>query len=83
MTISFANRQWRQLLQCPAAGGGEAIFVDQRRGPHRFSGALPADGDYVVQVYLMRSAARRNEVANYTITIGIGAATGATPPEGT
>ncbi len=30
----------------------------------------------------MRSAARRNEVANFTLTIGIGAATGATPPEG-
>ena len=35
-----------------------------------YSGVLPADGDYVVRVYLMRPAARRGESSNYTVTIG-------------
>jgi hypothetical protein len=32
---------------------------------------LPADGTYVVRVYLMRNAARRNEASDYTLKIGI------------
>ncbi len=32
---------------------------------------LPAGGDWVVQVYLMRNAARRGEVANYRLSISI------------
>lgn len=35
------------------------------------AGTLPVDGDYTVRVYLMRSAARRNETAEYTLTVGI------------
>jgi hypothetical protein len=33
-----------------------------------FKGTLPADGQYTVRVYLMRSAARRAETADYAIT---------------
>ena len=32
-----------------------------------YEGTLPATGDYKIRVYLMRSAARRNEVANYRL----------------
>ena len=32
---------------------------------------LPADGTYVVQVYLMRNAARRNESATYTLDVAV------------
>ena len=32
---------------------------------------LPTDGDYKVRVYLMRNAARRNEVSDYTLTISV------------
>jgi hypothetical protein len=35
----------------------------------RFSGVLPDDGVYTVRVYLMRSAARRNETSQYTLAI--------------
>lgn len=38
---------------------------------NKWTGTLPADGDYRVRVYLMRSAARRNETANFTLTVGI------------
>ncbi|MEO1146089.1 MAG: DNA breaking-rejoining protein [Cyanobacteria bacterium J06638_22] len=33
----------------------------------QYQGALPASGDYRIRVYIMRNAARRNEVANYRL----------------
>lgn len=45
-----------------------ALFIGSSDGMN-FSGAVPDKGEYVVQVYLMRSAARRNETANYTLKI--------------
>jgi len=50
--------------------GDEAMFIGSQQGG-RYDGTLPADGEYTVQVYLMRNAARRNEKANYTLEIGI------------
>jgi len=46
------------------------MFIGSTEG-NRFSGTLTASGRHTVQVYLMRNAARRNEVANYTINIGV------------
>lgn len=36
-----------------------------------FRGMAPADGDYVIRVYLMRPAARRREASSYTLSIGV------------
>ena len=47
-----------------------AIFVGSTGG-NEWTGPLPADGEYTIRVYLMRSAARRNESASYTLTVGI------------
>jgi len=58
----------------PGKGPGDAaMFIGSLNGS-RYEGKLPADGTYTVQVYMMRSAARRNETANYTLDIGIEAA---------
>jgi hypothetical protein len=54
----------------PPGSTGEAIFVGSTSG-NEWTGALPADGEYTVRVYLMRSAARRNETADYTLSVGI------------
>jgi hypothetical protein len=63
-----------------APGSGDvAMFVGSTSG-NRFSGVLPTDGDYATRVYLMRNAARRNESASYTLTVGVtGQALSATP----
>ena len=46
---------------------------------NQYEGTLPATGDYKIRVYLMRSAARRNEVANYRLEMIVsGAAHGST-----
>lgn len=47
-----------------------ALFVGSTSG-NSFVGALPRDGDYTVRVYLMRSAARRDESARYTLNFTI------------
>ena len=45
---------------------------------NQYEGILSESGDYKVRVYMMRSAARRNEVANYTLNVSItGSATAA------
>jgi len=54
----------------PPGSDDVAIFVGSTSG-NEFTGALPADGEYKIRVYLMRSAARRNETAKYTLTVGI------------
>ena len=48
----------------------EALFIGATSGTVA-DVTLPAAGDYVVQVYLMRSAARRDEEARYTLGIGL------------
>lgn len=52
----------------PPGSTGSAMFVGD--SGENYSGVLPADGDYVVRVYLMRPAARRGESSNYTLTVG-------------
>ena len=51
-------------------GSEMSLFIGSTSGA-LFSGELPADGDYTVRVYLMRNAARRNELANYTLTLSL------------
>lgn len=43
-----------------------AYFIGSTQG-NQFEGPLPATGDHTVRVYMMRSAARRNETANYRL----------------
>jgi len=54
----------------PPGSGDVAMFIGSTSGD-RFSGVLPTDGDYHIRVYLMRNAARRNEVANFTLTVDV------------
>ncbi len=54
----------------PPGSKDVAIFNGSTSG-REWSDALPADGEYTVRLYLERSAARRNETASFTLTIGI------------
>ena len=51
-------------------GNDEALFVGGTNG-NKAKIKLPSDGDYVVQVYLMRSVARRGTPVNYTLTVTV------------
>ena len=50
-------------------GSDVAMFIGSTSGSET-QVVLPTDGTYVVRVYLMRNAARRNETSSYTLTIG-------------
>jgi len=53
-------------------GRDEALFVGSTSGSVADVPA-PEAGEYVVRVYMMRSAARRNETARYTLALSLGA----------
>ena len=38
---------------------------------NRFEGVARMSGTYTISAYMMRSAARRNETSNYTLTVGL------------
>jgi hypothetical protein len=61
----------------PPGSGGEAIFIGSTSG-NEFSGTLGASGTYGIQVYLMRSAARRKETCSYALTVEIHGGSAAT-----
>lgn len=54
-------------------GSEEALFIGSTSG-NVADIPLPAAGTYVVRVYLMRNAARRDEVAEYALGIGLAGA---------
>lgn len=70
MTVNFKPSNASAYFNVLPPGSEEAIFIGSTAG-NRFEGPLPTDGLYTIRVYLMRNAARRNEVANYTLDIGI------------
>jgi len=53
----------------PPGGTDVAMFIGQTG--EDFTGMLPIEGDYTIRVYLMRSAARRNESSDYALTVSV------------
>lgn len=56
--------------------GDQALAVSEMTGDmvpdvNQFKGKLPTSGIYTISVYLVRAAARRNEVSTYSLEIGI------------
>ncbi|WP_223526436.1 MULTISPECIES: hypothetical protein [unclassified Pseudomonas] len=70
MTVDFKSSNTSTYFNITAKGADYALFNGSIMGNH-FLGLLPADGEYTVQVYLMRNAARRNEVANYSLSLSL------------
>lgn len=82
MSVTLATKHGANYFNVlPPGSNDEAIFVGSSGG-NDWTGTLPADGEYKVRVYLMRSAARRAEAARYTLTVGVtGAAHAARPAD--
>jgi hypothetical protein len=67
MNVSMATDNTANYFNILAPGSNdEAMFIGSTSG-NQFEGTLPANGDYKVRVYLMRNAARRDEVAKYRL----------------
>lgn len=71
MSVSFKpSNDAAYFNVLPPGSTGEEIFVGSTSGSD-WAGTLPADGEYKVRTYLMRSAARRNEATSFTLTVAI------------
>lgn len=70
MTVSMKTSNGANYFNVIAPGADTAMFIGSTSG-NNFRGTLPANGDYRIQVYLMRSAARRNESGAFTLTVGV------------
>jgi len=67
MNVSMATNNGANYFNILAPGETEvAMFIGSTSG-NQYEGILPESGDYTIRVYMMRSAARRNEVANYRL----------------
>jgi hypothetical protein len=53
-------------------GSRNAAMFNGQFGDNHFHGVLPDDGRYVVRVYMMRSAARRQDSARFTVNAELG-----------
>ena len=70
MKVSLKTSSGANYFNVLPPGSDAAIAIGETLG-NKWTGTLPADGEYKIRVFLMRSAARRNETANYTLSVGI------------
>jgi hypothetical protein len=67
MNVSMATRNTATYFNILAPGETEVAFFNGSVSENQYEGVLPATGDYRIRVYMMRSAARRNEKADYRL----------------
>jgi hypothetical protein len=79
MNVSMATKNTANYFNILAPGESEVAFFNGSLNQNQYEGTLPASGDYKIRVYLMRSAARRNEKASYRLEMIITGANGALP----
>lgn len=75
MNVSMATNNNASYFNILAPGETEVAMFNGSINGNQYEGTLPRSGDYRIRVYMMRSAARRNEVANYRLEMIIGGAT--------
>lgn len=71
IAIDLQTRSLSTYFNLTAPGAREAAFIGSTSGSS-YRGVAPVAGDYTVQVYMMRNAARRGLTAHYTLTINLG-----------
>jgi hypothetical protein len=69
MNVSMATDNEANYFNILAPGENEVAFVNGSVSDNQYEGILPKKGEYKIRVYLMRSAARLNETANYNLEI--------------
>lgn len=67
MNVSMATNNGANYFNILAPGENEVAMFNGSVSENQFEGVLPESGDYKIRVYMMRSAARRNEVAKYRL----------------
>ena len=70
LSVKLKTNQPSNYVNIRQAGQDEALFIGASGG-NQYQAKLPADGEYTVQVYLMRNAARRNAQASYSLEMAL------------
>jgi hypothetical protein len=70
LTVSLKSRNASLNVNVLPPGSTVAMFIGTTQGTDARL-VLPTDGDYVLQVYLVRAAGRRGEQAGYTLDVGV------------
>jgi hypothetical protein len=68
MSIQLDSGNASLYFNVIAPGASAAVYNSSIDG-NGTSITIPSSGNYVIQVYLMRNAARRGETANYKLTL--------------
>jgi hypothetical protein len=67
MNVSMATQHGATYFNILEPGETEVAMFNGSINGNQFEGTLKKSGDYRIRVYMMRSAARRNELANYRL----------------
>ncbi|MGL4525986.1 MAG: SH3 domain-containing protein [Aestuariivirga sp.] len=78
MTVSLRTSNPQAYFNILPPGSDVAIYNGSIEG-NRYTGVLPRSGKYRIVVYMMRAAARRDEVADYRLSVAIPAEEQDTP----
>jgi hypothetical protein len=70
LTVSMTTNRGSNYFNIMPKGDPAAYFNGSTNG-NSFRGPVPASGDQVIRVYLMRSDARRGVSASYTLKVSI------------
>lgn len=70
LRIALASRNTSANFNVWAPGSDTAMVIGTITGPD-FEGPVPVTGRYTIDLYLVRSAARRNEMAPFTLTVAV------------
>lgn len=71
MNVSMATDNTANYFNVMEPGEQYVAVFNGSVGENMYEGTLEKSGDYTIRVYLMRSAARRNEKANFRLEISI------------
>jgi hypothetical protein len=69
MNVSLATKHGATYFNILAPHETEVAYFIGNTAGNQFEGTVPASGDQKIRVYMMRSAARRNERATYRLEI--------------
>ena len=71
MTVELQTKSTSAYFNVLPPGSEEAIYRGEVASEPRWQGALPANGDYRVRVFLNRAAARQGKSATYALKISV------------
>jgi hypothetical protein len=71
MTVAMMTDHTANYFNLMAPGETDVAFFNGSVNDNSYEGNLPESGDYTIRVYMMRSAARRQERASYTLNVKI------------